>query len=259
MQDLKVTLIQTDLYWENIENNLSLFENRFSFIDEPTDLIILPEMFNTAFTMKSVELAEEMNGKSMQWMAFHAKEKKAVITGSLIIKENGSYYNRLIWMRPDGSYEYYDKRHLFRMANEHEHYSSGNKKIVVELKGWKICPLICYDLRFPVWSRNKLEYDVLLYIANWPERRRIPWITLLAARAIENYAYTIGINRIGNDGNNISFSGDTSVYDFWGSCLSHFKPHEKKIETIILSYEKLQEFKKSFPVWMDSDKFEIIT
>lgn len=257
MQDLKVTLIQTDLYWERIEDNLSLFENRFSFLTEPTDLIVLPEMFSTAFTMNSAKLAEEMNGPTMQWMAHHAKDKNAVITGSLIMKENGKYYNRLIWMRPDGSYAQYDKRHLFRMANEHEHYSAGNKRMVIELKGWNICPLICYDLRFPVWSRNKEEYDILLYVANWPERRRTPWTTLLAARAIENYAYSIGVNRVGTDGNNIAFSGDSAVYDFFGTNLSHLKPNERGFETITLSSTKLQEFRKSFPVWMDADSFEL--
>ena len=256
MQDLKVTIIQTRLFWESIGENLSLFENKFSEIIEPSDLIVLPEMFSTAFTMKSAQLAEEMNGKTMQWMAHYAKEKNCVITGSIIIKENEKYYNRLIWMRADGTYECYDKRHLFRMANENEHYSPGNKKIIVELNGWKICPLICYDLRFPIWSRNKQEYDVLLYVANWPERRRIPWSTLLAARAIENYCYTIGLNRIGTDGNNIPFSGDSAAYDFYGACLSKIKPNENGIETITISYSKLQEFKKSFPVWMDADEFE---
>jgi predicted amidohydrolase len=257
MQDLKVTLIQTDLYWERTDDNLALFENRFSTIEETTDLIILPEMFNTAFTMKSAQLAETMDGKTVQWMKQQAKIKNCVFTGSLIIKENDKYYNRLIWMRPDGTYEYYDKRHLFRMANEHEHFSAGNKKIIVELKGWKICPIVCYDLRFPIWSRNKQDYDILLCVANWPERRRTPWLTLLAARAIENYAYSIGLNRIGHDGNNISFSGDSAVYDYFGDCLSHLKPKEKGIETVTLSYTKLEEFKKSFPVWMDADNFEI--
>lgn len=258
MQDLKVSLIQTDLYWERVEDNLALFENIFSGIYEPTDLIILPEMFSTAFTMKSAQLAEHMEGKTMKWMEKQARNKKCVLTGSLIITENGNYYNRLIWMRPDGTYEFYDKRHLFRMANEHEHFSAGTKKIIVELNGWKICPLICYDLRFPAWSRNKQEYDILLYVANWPERRRTPWSILLAARAIENYAYSIGVNRIGSDGNNISFSGDSAAFDFFGSCISQIKPNEKCTETLTFSYTKLEEFRKTFPVWMDADKLEII-
>ena len=161
-------------------------------------------------------------------------------------------------MRADGTYEFYDKRHLFRMANENEHFSAGDKKLIVELKGWKICPLICYDLRFPAWSRNKQEYDILLYVANWPERRRIPWSTLLAARAIENYCYSVGLNRIGTDGNNIAFTGDSAAYDFFGACLSHLKPNEKGIETISFSYSKLMDFRKSFPVWMDAGEFEIV-
>ena len=160
-------------------------------------------------------------------------------------------------MRPDGSYEYYDKRHLFRMADENKHYSFGKKKLIVELKGWRICPLICYDLRFPVWSRNKQDYDCLIYVANWPERRNHPWKTLMMARAIENISYTIGVNRIGLDGNGITFSGDSAIIDFKGEILSHINPHQNAIETITLSHAALKDFRSSFPACMDADNFEI--
>lgn len=171
MEDLKVTLVQTTLHWESVEKNISMFDDLLDSVKEQTDLIILPEMFSTGFTMNTA-VAESMNGKSLQWLKAKAKEKNCAITGSLMITENGKNYNRLIWMQPDGSFEMYDKRHLFRMANEQDYFTAGENKLITRLKGWKICPLICYDLRFPVWSRNKnLDYDVLIYVANWPARR----------------------------------------------------------------------------------------
>lgn len=257
MQDLKVTIIQTALHWESIDENLEMFGQKVSQIEYETDLIVLPEMFNTGFTMSSEKLAEEIGGKTMQWMRRAAKEKNCVVVGSLIINENGNYYNRLIWMRSDGSYETYDKRHLFRMMDEHKYFSGGDKRIVVELNGWRICPLVCYDLRFPVWSRNKGDYDCLIYIANWPEARRNAWSTLLLARAIENQVYVIGVNRIDKDGNDIAFSGDSVVIDSKGQVISKTQPYQEDIETVSLSYEELDDFRKKFPVGLDGDEFKI--
>ena len=267
MNDLKVTIVQSLLHWENIDLNLEMFSKKLALLNEPCDLIILPEMFNTGFTMRSKELAEPPGGKTMQWMAQQAKEKKSVIAGSLIVKENNDYFNRLIWMLPDGSYKVYDKRHLFRMAGEHENFSAGQQRIIVNLKGWNICPLVCYDLRFPVWSRNKNqsknrisdepEYDCLIYLANWPERRSYAWKTLLQARAIENQCYLIGVNRIGIDGKDILYSGDSAVIDPKGTIISTTKPHEESMETVSLSYQDLMDFRKAFPVGLDGDDFEM--
>ncbi|PCJ89675.1 MAG: nitrilase family protein [Flavobacteriales bacterium] len=275
MQNLTVTIIQTPLHWESIDQNLEMFSIKLAQITEQTNLIVLPEMFTTGFSMNSEKLAEGMEGKSMQWIAEKAKEKNCVITGSLIIKENGYYYNRLIWMRSDGTYEAYDKRHLFRFANENDHYSAGEKRLIVDLNGWKICPLICYDLRFPVWSRNvdlipqlphlktkeeeqrRSAYDCLLYIANWPEPRRTAWQTLLQARAHENQCYVIGVNRIGKDGNGISYSGDSAVIDAKGNVISKTKTCEESIETVELNWRKLEDFRKKFPVGLDADEFEL--
>lgn len=277
MQDLKVTFIQSNLHWENIEENLQSFSRKISSIQEKTDLIVLPEMFSTGFTMNNKAMAEKMSGKTFEWMKNTSKEKNCVLAGSVVIEENGNYYNRFIWMSTDGTFEAYDKRHLFRYANEQDHYTAGNKKIIVELNGWKICPLICYDLRFPVWIRNHLSptlpsgegvsllegeikrgcYDLLLFVANWPERRSHPWKTLLMARAMENQAYVVGVNRIGNDGNNIYHSGDSAAINFKGEIISKTKPHEESVETITLSKTELEEWRKNFPAWMDADQFKV--
>ena len=263
MHNLKVTLVQTELHWENVDANLAMFTQKLSAIEkESTHLIVLPEMFSTGFSMNAKHLAEKENGKTIQWMAQQANNKNAVITGSIIFEEDGKYYNRLIWMRPDGTFEYYNKRHLFSMGNEHLHYSAGDKKIITELNGWKICPLVCYDLRFPVWSRNHFikendtpigEYDLLLYIANWPERRNHPWKTLLLARAIENQCYVAGLNRIGADGNNIIHSGDSAVINAKGEIISTIPAHKNYISTIELNYNELINFRKEFPVGLDAD------
>ncbi len=269
MQDLIITIIQANLHWENIEANLKMFSEKISSIKEATGLIVLPEMFSTGFTMNNKPVAEKMNGRTFEWMKKTAKEKNCVVTGSVIIEENGKYFNRLIWMRPDGSFETYDKRHLFRYANEQDHYTAGNKKLIVELKGWNICPMICYDLRFPVWIRNKsgkvpstplrmtADYDLLLFVANWPERRNHPWKTLLLARAMENQTYVAGINRIGNDGNNIYHSGDSAVINYKGEIISKTKAHEESAETVTLSGKELEEWRKTFPAWMDADEFQV--
>ncbi|MBD0257717.1 MAG: nitrilase family protein, partial [Cytophagales bacterium] len=192
MNDLRVTLIQTALHWESPEANLAMLEEKLWLIGEPTDVVVLPEMFTTGFTMNAPALAEPMNLTAFKWLKGQAARTGAVVTGSYIVKENGRYFNRLVWMQPDGVYYVYDKRHLFRMAHEHDTYAAGRERLVVEWKGWRICPMVCYDLRFPVWSRNdaRAPYDLLLYVANWPGIRRSAWKTLLRARAIENLAYT---------------------------------------------------------------------
>ena len=230
MKDLKVTIIQSNLHWENVQKNLDMFAKKISHIQN-IDLIVLPEMFTTGFTMKSVEFAEGLTGKTVEWMKAQAKKTNAVICGGMITKQEDKFYNTLIWMRPDGTFEHYNKRHLFRMGDENKNYSAGDKRIIVDLKGWKICPMVCYDLRFPVWCRNKFEvqgskfevkyeYDVLLFIANWPEKRNHPWKTLLLARAIENISYVIGVNRVGNDNNGIHHSGDSAVINYKGEVVS---------------------------------------
>jgi len=265
MQDLKITIIQTDLFWENKEKNLENFSKIISSISETADIIVLPEMFNTGFAMNTEKLAEKQNDKTIEWMKETAKNKNCAIAGSLIIKERNKFFNRLIWMKPNGEFEKYDKRHLFRMSEEHNFYSAGKNKIIINHNGWKICPLICYDLRFPVWSRNKFnknnnissgnDYDCLIYIANWPEARNYAWKTLLVARAIENQSYVVGVDRIGTDGKNINYSGDSMVIDSYGKIISNTKPHETSVETITLSYSKLEEHRKAFSVSLDSDEF----
>jgi len=259
MNDLKITIIQADLHWENKEKNLEQFSQKIASISEATDLIVLPEMFTTGFTMRPEAFAETMTGTTIAWMKTKAKEKNCVITGSFVCEENGTYFNRLVWMKADGTFSTYDKRHLFRMGDEDKHYGHGEKKSIVDLKGWKICPLICYDLRFPVWARNRNEnsYDLLIYVANWPERRAHPWKSLLVARAIENQSYTIGVNRVGEDGNAIYHSGDSVALNFKGEAISKIESGKEIIETITLNYQELAEFRKTFPVMLDADDFEI--
>ena len=262
-KNLSVTIIQSNLYWEDIEANLEMFAKKINNIKSKTDLIILPEMFTTGFSMKNKSLAEKMNGKSVSWMKELALKKKCVLTGSLIIEEKNKYYNRLVWMQPNGRFFTYDKRHLFSYGNEQNHYTAGKQKLIVELNGWKICPLVCYDLRFPVWARNKNlrskspEYDLLLFVANWPERRNHPWKTLLMARAMENQSYVIGVNRVGDDGNKIYHSGDSAVINYVGEVISKTKPHKENIETVLLSKEALDEWRKNFPALADADTFSV--
>src|ERR1700741_372167 len=270
MQNLNITIVQSPLHWENVDANLDMFGKKLDAITGATDLIVLPEMFTTGFAVEREHVAEEQGGKGLQWMLKKAKEKNCVITGSIAVKDNGKLYNRLYWVEPNGAYKSYDKRHLFRLAKEDVFFTAGDKKIICELKGWKIAPLICYDLRFPVWSRNSFkraesglqdgtgvwEYDILLYVANWPEVRSFPWKSLLVARAIENQCYTIGVNRIGADGNNIPHSGDSVVLNPRGEQLSKLKANEEGFETVTLDYSYLENFRKQFPVGMDADGFE---
>ncbi len=257
MDSLKITIFQAYLFWEKIDKNLQNLGVKLSAIREKTDLIILPEMFNTGFTMNADTLAEEMEGKTMRWMHEQAKRFECVITGSLAIRENGKYFNRLIWMRPDGSYEQYDKRHLFSLGKEDTVYTAGEKKLIVTLKDWKICPVICYDLRFPVWLRNKnSEYDLLLIVANWPERRAHHWRTLIPARAIENQAYAIGVNRVGHDGDEVFHSGDSMCMDPSGKTV-YYKPNDEDLYTFTIYTDELTKIRRAFPFLKDADDFQM--
>ncbi len=262
-QDLNITLIQSEIYWHNIDANLGMFEEKIWTIGEKTDIIVLPEMFTTGFTMDAKNFAEHMNGKTFKWMKLQAAQTGAVVVGSYIVTDKGEFYNRLIWMEPNGNFDYYDKRHLFRMVGEHETYKGGNNVLVKEIKGWKVCPLICYDLRFPVWSRNKwdktnqkLTYDLLIFIANWPEKRINAWDILLQARAVENLCYSVGVNRIGKDGRDTIFSGHSAVINPKGRKMLSTDDKEA-IRTISLDYEKLQAFRQKFPAYLDADPFDV--
>ena len=257
MQDLTVTIIQTMLFWENPEKNLAMLGEKIDAMADHTDLIVLPEMFTTGFTMNAAPFAENEKGSTLLWMIDKARAKNADVIGSIIAEEQNKYYNRLYWVKSSGNYVKYDKRHLFRMAGEHKIYSSGTRKVIQEIKGWKILPLICYDLRFPVWSRApKQDYDVLIYVANWPERRSSHWRLLLKARAVENQAYTIGVNRVGKDGLDINYIGDSAIIDPLGNLI--MQDAEKEfVHSEKLSWDKLQRYRTKFPVWMDSDTFKV--
>lgn len=256
MSELRVSLVQTSLIWENIPQNLERFDDKLSNLKGNTDLIILPEMFTTGFSMNVKDISETMDGSAMNWMRGKAKELNAIITGSLIIEEEGKYYNRLIWMKANGTHSQYDKRHLFTLAKEHHTFTAGRKKLIVEWNDWKICPLVCYDLRFPVWSRNVENYDVLVYMANFPAKRRYAWRHLLRARAIENQCYVLGVNIVGEDGNGFAYSGDTSVIDPMGHLIKEFTEQEGIINYTI-SKSEIDNIRKTLPFLDDRDKFII--
>ena len=263
MGSLNFTLVQTQLHWEDKESNLQMLEQKIHAIDEQTHIVILPEMFSTGFSMKPKQLAETMDGPTVQWMKKVAAAKKIILTGSIIVEDGGNYFNRLIWMLPNEQHGYYDKRHLFAYGEEDKYYSAGSKRLIASVNGWKINLMVCYDLRFPVWARQQFdeeqnfEYDILIYVANWPERRNIAWKSLLRARAIENQCYVIGVNRVGNDGNNIYHSGDSMVIDPLGEIL-YEKAHDEEVFTIQLSKERLTEIREKFQFWRDADGFEIL-
>ena len=264
MQDLTISLIQSDIHWHDRDANLAMFEEKIWQIEEPTDIIILPEMFTTGFTMETEKYSEAMRLQTFKWMEQMAAQKQAIVTGSYVVKEGGHFYNRLLWMRPDGAYTTYDKRHLFRMAQEHHHYSHGVDFLITQWKDWRICPLICYDLRFPSWSRNSyileqevMDYDLLLYVANWPIPRIGAWNTLLQARAIENLAYCAGVNRIGVDGNGITYNGHSMAVDFKGEIIHHMRS-EEGIYTCTLSADDLFKYRKKFPAYLDADDVKVL-
>jgi predicted amidohydrolase len=254
-------MVQTDLYWKDKVANLAMLEEKIWEIEGDIDLLILPEMFPTGFSMDASELAEPMNLLVTKWMKQMAAQLKCTVTGSVIISENQKYYNRLLWVSSDGSVSFYDKRHLFRMAEEEKIFSPGENLPIFDLKGWKICPQVCYDLRFPVWARNrtnqgKLAYDLIFYIASWPAARVSAWDALLPARAIENLAYSIGVNRVGVDGNEVSYNGHSAAYDFKGSKLIDLEDREV-IQVVKLDASELDAYRHKFPAWMDSDSFQI--
>ncbi len=254
--DLRVSLLQLDLIWEDAVANKSKIESLLEDTPE-SDLIILPEMFTTGFSMNAVLLSEPMDGPTIDWMRNLSKEKNAAITGSLIISEEGKYYNRLLWVEPDGSVQTYDKRHLFSMAREHETYTAGSERLIVDWRGWRICPLVCYDLRFPVYSRNTSAYDLLIYVANWPAIRSYAWRTLLHARAIENQAYSIGVNRVGQDGNGYPYSGDSGIYAPGPrSCVLSLS-HQESVQTLSLEREYLTDIRQKMPFLADRDHFDL--
>lgn len=258
MQDLNVAILQADLAWENPQENINYFTKEILELPETVDVIVLPEMFTTGFSMHAAHLAEPQNGKSLSWMLQMAKEKQACVTGSLIIEENGNYYNRLYWVFPDETFKTYDKKHLFSLAKEEQTYAAGTQKLIVEYKGWKFCPLICYDLRFPVWARNTEDYDVVLFVANWPEMRTSAWDALLKARAIENMAYCVGVNRVGEDGNGYPYSGHSAVYDALGNLLTKSENHHQVFtEVHELSYKKLHENRNKLGFLNDRDDFTV--
>jgi omega-amidase len=263
MQDLKVTIIQSDLHWEDIGANLAMFEEKIWQISEQTDVIVLPEMFTTGFSMKAPSLAEHMNMRTFKWMKQMADQTGALILGSFIASVHDRFYNRLLWMEPGGNFKTYDKRHLFRMAEEHKTYSQGESLLIGHWKGWRICPLICYDLRFPVWSRNrwnpslkKASYDLLVYVANWPMVRASAWETLLKARAIENLSYTVGVNRVGLDGNGIEYNGHSVFIGPKGDSFFSVEGVEA-IKTLTLNAHALQSYRDKFPALLDADDFTI--
>lgn len=250
---LHIALVQSNLHWNNPVANRDYFNGLLKEV-ENVDLIVLPEMFTTAFCMEGK--AEKMEGESVQWMLQLAKKIGAAVCGSLIILENDERYNRFVWVTPEGNIEYYDKRHLFSLMGEDRQFSAGSERKIIRYKGWSICPQICYDLRFPVFSRNNCGYDLLLYVANWPVRRITAWDKLLQARAIENQSYVVGVNRVGTDINDVSFVGHSATYDFFGQSLA-FLGERERVEVVTLDREKLEEVRKRLPFLQDGDDFTV--
>ncbi len=254
---LHIALIQSNLIWENPEENRIDFTNKIITITIDVDIIVLPEMFTTGFTMNASDVAEPMDGDTVKWMQKIAAQKHAAVTGSLIIKEGESFYNRLLFVHPNGTIDHYDKRHTFTLAGEDKVYSAGTKKLIVDYKGWKICPLVCYDLRFPVWARNVENYDVLMYVANWPKVRVAAWDTLLKARAIENMSYCIGVNRVGADGNSHEYSGHSAAYDVLGHRMDTIPFEKEAIEIVSLNKSDLNKHREHLNFLEDRDLFSL--
>jgi predicted amidohydrolase len=248
-------MVQADLAWQDADENRRRLARHFGGLAGHTDLIVLPETFSTGYSMNSAQYYEEMDGPTVGWMREEAAALGCTVTGSLIVRDAGQHYNRLVWVRPDGSLVCYDKRHLFRMAGEQKSFSPGDQRLVVDIKGWRVCPLICYDLRFPVWSRSRNDYDLLLYVANWPARRKLAWSTLLRARAIENVSYVVGVNRVGRDGNGADYCGGSVAIDFLGQPLNDEHDGDD-VETVVLDREALVAFRSGFPVHLDADEFD---
>lgn len=258
MQDnLKIAIIQSDLAWENAEENRQNFSRQIDAISEYIDIILLPEMFTSGFTMSPANVFETMDGTTIKWMKSVAKKTKIAIGGSLVIKEHDSFYNRFVFVTPDGIIKTYDKRHTFTLAGEHKVYKAGSEKIIVDYKGWKLCPLICYDLRFPVWARNVEDYDILIYVANWPKPRINAWDALLKARAIENMSYCIGVNRVGMDNYNHEYTGHSAAYDGLGNLLTDFRDSEESVKIVTLHKEHLSLIRSKLKFLDDRDSFTV--
>lgn len=258
MHSLKISIVQTDIAWENKQENLRMLREKLHALRGTTEIVVLPEMFSTGFTMKSRELAEPVSGITVRILKELAADFQLALCGSFICSERSNYYNRAFFITPKGEEFYYDKRHLFRMGNEAEHFSAGNNKLIISYRGWNICLLVCYDLRFPVWSRNvNNEYDLLIYMASWPQARRLAWDTLLCARALENICYVCGVNRIGVDGNKLIYNGGSVVFSAKGEVLASVPDGEEGIETVSLSLISLQQLRDKFPVWKDADAFRL--
>jgi omega-amidase len=263
MTPLRVSLVQGATRWHDAAANRAYYGAFARTLKGQSDLIVLPETFLSGFTNETLGNAETMDGVGMQWLRDLAAEIGTTITGSIVVREGDRCVNRLVWMRPDRTFATYDKRHLFRMAKEHERYAGGDARLVVELNGWRICPEVCYDLRFPVWLRNRydraagrFEYDLVLFVANWPSPRRHAWRTLLRARAIENLAYCVGVNRVGVDGNELHYAGDSGAFDFLGQPLVELGSQEQVV-TVTLDPTALAAHRERFPAWMDADDFDI--
>lgn len=255
---LSVALIQADLVWEDTTANLATLEEKIAALPGAVDVIVLPELFTTGFSMNAPRLAEVMNVTTTRWLKLMAAHTQALLIGSFQVEEAGNYYNRLLCVRPDGTYDAYDKRHLFRMGAEHKTFTPGSQQVVINWKGWRLCPLICYDLRFPVWSRQptKNPYDLLLYVANWPAPRAYAWNTLLRARAIENLSYVVGVNRVGTDGNGITHAGGSLAVDFLGKILSDLGETESE-KIVHLTKDPLEKYRTDFPALLDADAFSV--
>lgn len=255
---LNVAVLQFDLVWENPAENRVLIDEMLSETSDNTDVVFLPEMFTTGFSMNIQEMAETVDGETVDWMKVRSRELDVAICGSLIIKENQQYFNRILFVEPSGKVSFYNKRHLFSMGNENQYFQAGEERLIVDYKGWRICPLICYDLRFPVWSRNRNEYDLLVYSANWPGVRSDVWNTLLKARAIENQCYVVGVDRVGADKMGIDYLGESQVVDAKGFLLAKTKSNTPEILSTTLSYDDLINFRTKFPVLNDADDFNLI-
>jgi len=255
---LNITIVQPDIVWEDKAANLQKYEALIAHAEGNKQVILLPEMFSTGFSMAPEKLAEPMDGPTVKWMETTARKHRCIIAGSMIIEDEGKYYNRLIWMQPDGKFGHYDKRHLFGYADEDRHYHSGTKRLITQVNGFRICLLVCYDLRFPVWARNTGDdYDVLVYVANWPERRSLAWKTLLQARAIENMSYVLGVNRVGVDGKGIQYSGDSSVFGPLGEKIWQ-QTNEVAVHTLTLHKEEVTDARSQFPFLKDADRFLLL-
>ncbi len=258
MSEIKILYVQPDIIWEDPQSNFPKYEKLIRNAAREPDLIILPEMFNTGFSMKAGEIAESMEGSSMSWLKKMAGEYDAALCGSLAIQDQGKYFNRFVFVHPDEGVQCYDKRHLFRVSGEEEAYHPGNQRVVIKYKAWRILPQVCYDLRFPVWTRNRDDYDLLLFVASWPEPRRDVWSSLLKARAIENVCYTVGVNRVGIDGRNIAYRGDSMILNFKGELVHELALNQESSAQCLIDIKELERFRKKFPVHLDRDDFKVL-